>query len=702
MLRLDNEFLSRFNATDSALINQALQFSAPFKDQKRTRPMGIEVAEILLKLNVDLETLLAALLSEPLLKDQLDNVNIEDQFGSEVASLVKDINWLNTLNVYSPEMANQPNQAESLRRMLLSMTEDVRAVLIKLAYRVQRLKNLEKEKPNIRNFVARETLDIYAPIASRLGIGQLKWELEDRAFRILDPRAYQAIVNSLAEDRTQREHSIDSFIGLLRDTLVTEKINAEIFGRPKHIYSIWKKMLRKQLGIEELYDLLAVRIIVNDLASCYAVLGIVHSHWQYIPKEFDDYIANPKKNGYQSLHTVVFDAQGNRLEIQIRTQEMNEFAELGIAAHWRYKEAGKQNNIADECIASLRQSLSEKDSNEALLEDFRTELYTDRVFTLTPGGKLIDLIKGATPLDFAYAIHTEVGHRCRGAKVNHRIVPLTYALQSGDRVEILTINTGAPNHNWIDPNLGYLKTSRAVNKVKSWFRKQKQEQNVAAGKHILSVEIHRLGLTLPDMDELATHYKFSSQENLFAAIGRGEVTTRQLSGFLKIPGEEPEAQAFVSKHKPSNKQSAVIVHGVDNVLTSFAQCCNPVHGDDIIAFISQSKGIIIHRKNCVNLTQLSSKQQTRLLQANWGTPESLLTVPIVIQANDRQGLIADVTRILDQAKINIVNAQYHRKDDFSANLDLTLQISNTEQLSQILGKISQIPDILDARRKQNN
>jgi GTP pyrophosphokinase len=398
----------------------------------------------------------------------------------------------------------------------------------------------------------------------------------------------------------------------------------------------------------------------------------------------------------------VIDAQGNRLEIQIRTTEMNEFAELGIAAHWRYKEAGKQNSIADESIASLRQSLAEKDSNEALLEDFRTELFADRVFTLTPDGKLIDLIKGATPLDFAYAVHTEVGHRCRGAKVNHHIVPLTYTLQSGDRVEILTTNVGAPNHNWIDPNLDYLKTSRAIHKVKAWFRKQQQEQNVTAGKNILSVEVNRLGLTTPDHDEIATHFKFSSQENFLAAIGRGDVTTRQLSGFLQIPEEKPEVHEFVSKHKPSNKHSTVIVQGVDNVLTSFAQCCNPVHGDEIIAFISHTKGITIHRRACINLTQLSAKQQTRLLRANWGAPETLLTVPIVIQANDRQGLINDVTRILDQAKINILDALYQRRDDFSALLELTIQINSTDQLSQILGKINQIPDILDARRKLNN
>ena len=702
MLRTNNQFLSRFNDTESVLINKALQFSAPYKDQQTSRPKGFDVALILLKLNVDLETLLAALLSEPLLRDKLENADINEQFGPEVARLVKDVNWLNTLNVYTPEMAKQPNQTETLRRMLLSMTHDVRAVLIKLAYRSQRLKNLANEESKMHYFVARETLDIYAPIASRLGIGQLKWELEDRAFSFLDPRAYQAIVNSLAEDRKQREQCIANFTELLRESLTTEKIKAEVYGRPKHIYSIWKKMLQKQLGIDELYDLLAVRIIVNNLASCYAILGIVHGRWQYIPKEFDDYIANPKKNGYQSLHTVVIDADGNRIEIQIRTRDMHAFSELGIAAHWRYKEGGKKNQAADKCMASLRQSLTEKGSNEALLEDFRTEIFTDRVFTLTPGGKLIDLIKGATPLDFAYAIHTEVGHRCRGAKVNFRIVPLTYTLQSGDRVEILTANEGEPNHNWLDSNLGYLKTSRAVNKVKNWFRQQKQEHNEATGKQILAKEIHRLGLTTPDLDELAKHFTLPSPKKFLTAIGRGDITTQQLSGFFQIPTTELEAQPVVSKNKSSNQHSAVVVQGVNNVLTSFAQCCNPVHGDDIIGYISKIKGITIHRSTCQNLIQLTPKQQTRLIEANWGAQETFLAVPIVIRAFDRQGIINDVTRILDQAKINILDARYHRNNDSSALLDLTLQISSSEKLSQILAKISQIPDIYDAKRKQNS
>ncbi len=700
-MTLPSDFCSGFSEPDCEMINKALDIIAPFRDQKTVRPKGYDVASILLKFNVDLQTILAALLSEPLYRDQLDYDVTAQQFGAVVANLVKDVNWLNTLNVYTPEMTNQPNQAETLRRMLLSMTHDVRAVLIKLAFRLQRLKLLAKEDYDIRRFVARETLDIYSPIANRLGIGQLKWELEDMAFRYLDPQTYRHIAKSLAENRLQREECIDSFISLLHSTLSKEQIAAEIYGRPKHIYSIWKKMQRKRLGVDELYDLLAVRVVVNKIASCYAVLGIVHGQWQYIPKEFDDYIANPKENGYQSLHTVVLDPQGRRIEVQIRTREMHEFAELGVAAHWRYKEGGKQDGAADRSIASLRQLLEDKESNDTLLDDFRSELFTDRVYTLTPGGKLIDLIKGATPLDFAYAVHSEVGHRCRGAKVNGRIVPLTYALKSGEQVEILTAKDSKPNRNWIDPNLGYLKTSRAISKVKAWFRQQKQEQNEAAGKQILAREIQRLGSESPDLDELAKHFNYASPEKLLAAIGRGDITTQQLAGFLKIPdtSEISEPLKVITLSKPQQQKSTISVQGIDNVLTSIAQCCNPVPGDEIIGFISHSKGVTIHRRDCRNIEQLKPQQQMRLVEVNWGRQESKMAVPIVVHAYDRQGLLSDVTRILDHAKINILDARFHSNDDLSATLELVIQVINTAQLSQILGAISQLPNIYDVRRK---
>ncbi len=698
----ESQFYTGFSDSDCESIKKALKIIAPFRKQKSLRPKSYEVASILLKFNVDPVTIIAALLSEPLLRESLDYSELEAQFGVAVANLVKDINWLNTINIYTPEIANQPRQTEILRRMLLSMTRDVRAVLIKLAYRTQRLKNLPQEGYEMRHFVARETLDIYAPIANRLGIGQLKWELEDMAFRYLEPQVYLKIAKSLAENRKQREICIERFITLLKNTLAKESIRAEIYGRPKHIYSIWKKMQRKQLPIEELYDLLAVRVVVNKVSSCYAVLGIVHGNWQYIPKEFDDYIANPKENGYQSLHTVVLDDQGNRLEVQIRTQQMHEFAELGVAAHWRYKEGGKQDSVVDKSIASLRQLLDERGSNETLMEDFRNELFSDRVFVLTPAGKLIDLIKGATPLDFAYAIHTEVGHRCRGAKVDGRIVPLTYTLRSGEQVEILTVKEGEPNRNWIDPNLGYLKTPRSISKVKSWFRHQEQAQNELAGKQILNREVQKLGVDMPDFQELCKFFHVPGPEKLLIKIGRGDITTRQLAGALQIPSESSKVFTKTLKTKPC-QTSGISVNGVDNILTHFAHCCNPLPGDAIIGFISRAKGIVIHRKNCANIEKLDAGQQDRLIAVNWGRKEPTgLLVPVVIHAIDKQGLLNDVTRVLEQARINITEANFQSNEDLSATLDLMVQVENVGQLSDVLGKLTQLPNVYEARRKVCN
>jgi GTP pyrophosphokinase len=694
----NKQFFSGFSAPDIEQIERALAIVGLIPDDPHYhRPKGIDVAAILMDFNIDLKIILAAILSDPRLANLNPQPDITQQFGETVAALVKDVNWLNKLTVYSPKVTRQPNQAEILRRMLLSMTQDVRAVLIKLAYRVRRLRNLAKESYEVRHFISLETLDIYAPIANRLGIHQLKWELEDMAFRYLEPQAYLQIAKSLANSRAQRKNYIDGFIALLQKTLAEETIKAEVYGRPKHFYSIWKKMQRKQLDIEELYDLLAVRVTVDSLTNCYAVLGIVHGLWQYIPKEFDDYIANPKENGYQSLHTVLIDAQGNRIEVQIRTSDMHNFAELGVAAHWSYKEGGKHNAAIERSIASLRKLLEEKDNDEVLVEDFRNELFYDRVYVLTPAGKLIDLVRGSTPLDFAYAVHTEIGHRCRGAKINGRIIPLTYTLKSGDRVEILTAKTGGPNHNWIDPNLGYLKSSRAISKVKSWFKNQNQAQNIATGKAILDKEIQRLGLKTVNVDELAKHFKQSNTDALLEAISRSDINNRQLSAYFKIP--ELEAPSPKVKPKKPVAKSVVYVDGINNVLTTFAQCCNPVQDDDIIGYISHKKGITVHRKSCKNILTLGPDKQAQLIAVKWGEKRTSHSVPIVIQAFSAQNLLNEVTQILAQAKIYISNAALDTHPDFSAILNLTLQIENTHQLSQVLNKINHLPNIVDVKRK---
>jgi GTP pyrophosphokinase len=707
--QLNTQLFSELSEPDAAQIQQALEIVAQIpEDPSYFRPTGIQVATILMGFNIDLKTILAAILSDPRLTQLTPKPKINELFGDKVAALVEDVNWLNKLTVYTLEMTDQPNQTETLRRMLLSMTQDVRAVLIKLAYRVQRLKVLPRESYELRRFIAQETLDIYAPIANRMGIHQLKWELEDMAFRYLKPQSYRRIAKSLSDNRAQRENCINSFIELLHKNLAEQDIFAKISGRPKHIYSIWKKMHRKQLDIDELYDLLAVRVIVDNLAGCYAALGIVHSLWQTIPKEFDDYIANPKENGYQSLHTVIIDSAGNRIEVQIRTQQMHDFAELGVAAHWSYKEGGKHDTAIEKNIASLRKLLEEK-GDEMLSENFRSELFSDRVYVLTPAGKLIDLVKGSTPLDFAYAIHTEIGHRCRGAKVNGRIVPLTYLLKSGEQVKILTAKDGGPNHNWIDLNLGYLKTSAAISKVKSWFKNQQQTQNIATGKAILDKESQRLGLKSLHLPDLTKHFNQPDSDKLLEAIGRSDINHRQLASFFKVPELEPPvrlrsgqtglAAVHSISHKKTAADSVISVDGIDNIQTSLAHCCSPVQGNDIIGYISHKKGITIHRKDCDNILHLDPEKQTQLISVNWGEQKLSYVVPIVIEAFNAKNLLNDVTQILAETKIHISNAALNTHPDFSAQLNLTIQIENTDQLSQVLNKISQLPNIVDVKRK---
>lgn len=699
MLKIGNNesaFLSGFSKQQAQQIQNALQLTTPLRATTTDNNSGLEIVSILLQYNVDQETLLAALLSDPSLKHQLASDVIETEFGPTVAELIKDVTWLNTQQVYSQQMSAQPEQTETLRRMLLSMTHDVRAVLIKLAIRILTLRNSTANDTEFRRFLAQETLDIYAPIANRLGIAQLKWELEDFSFRYIHPKAYKDIAQSLAAKRQYRENCINAFIAILQKVMGKQGIKAEIAGRPKHLYSIWKKMQRKQLGIEELYDLLAVRVIVDQVPACYAVLGIVHGEWQYIPKEFDDYIANPKENGYQSLHTVILDENGNRIEVQIRTREMHDFAELGVAAHWRYKEGSKYNQSSEKSISSLRRLLEDKDNHDGdnLIESFRSELYYDRVYTLTPAGNLVDLIKGSTPLDFAYAIHTQVGHRCRGAKVNGRIVPLTYELQSGERVEILMTKEGGPNPNWINPSLGYAKSPRTINKVKAWFKKQHYEFNQNTGKQILDSECQRLGLEEAPISPLVRHFKFNNAESLYAAIGCGDINTKQIATFLQPPVIKPK------KGKPASGSlnSNITVDGLDNIATSFAQCCKPQPGDNIIGFISLSKGITVHTKDCANIKQLDPLQQQKLIDVSWGNQSPNMCISITVTAVNKQGLLNEVMQIVNAMKIDILNARFDITEEMTALLKLDISIKDYTQLSQLLGKIGQLPNVIEVKK----
>lgn len=700
--KLLRELTSGFSKKDAKQIEKAC--TTPIENTKPIiRPKGSEVALILHGLGVDATTLVAALLSDPRLRNQLDEKTIEEHYGKTVANLVNNVNWLNTFNVYSPEFTSKPDQAETLRRMLLAMVDDVRAVLIKLAFRVQRLRILPHEDYEVRLTIAQETLDIYSPLANRLGIGQLKWELEDLAFRYLEPQLYKKISKSLTESRAEREAYLVNFISELSSEFDKHGIHAEIHGRPKHIYSIRKKMQRKKVDFVEVYDLRAVRVIVDKVTTCYTALGLVHGRWQYVPHEFDDYIANPKPNGYQSLHTVIVGPDSAMVEIQIRTQNMHHFAELGVAAHWRYKESGNQDTATEKTIASIRRLLENKDDNNSLLDDFRTELYSDRIFVLTPKGELKDMLKGSTPLDFAYAVHTEVGHRCRGAKINGRIVPLTYELQSGEQIEILTAKESSPSRNWLEPHPGYLKTSHARSKVRHWFREQDHEKNARDGKAILEKERHRLNIKEIDSENLLKHFHLTNFDDLLIRIGRAEISINQLIVALN-PKEKYDHFLNIQaskKTRAQTRQDDVTVQGVGNLLTSFAQCCKPLPGDLIIGYITVGKGIAIHRQDCTNVRQMTQDKQNRLVDVSWGYSPQAYPINISVRAFDRQDLLRDITQILSNEHVNILEAGTHSNiQDQTVNMTMILEIKDTTQLSQIIAKINQLRNVLEVQRRQ--
>lgn len=699
------KFSAGFNQEDAGKIEVALRFAEEARDQDAlTRPRGIDVAHTLQALRVDAQTLQAALLSDPWLRETNQEAVIESYFGEVVAKLVRGVNWMNTFNDFYREI-HEPAQAELLRRMLLAVVDDVRAVLIKLAYRLQRLRMLKLEEESFRYKIARETLDIFAPLANRLGLGQLKWELEDLAFRYLEPVEYKNLAKSLDANRAERERYIHDFIHQLDEGLRENGVQAKVYGRPKHLYSIWKKMKRKHLSLDDLYDLLAVRVMVDKLSDCYAVLGVAHSLWLHIPKEFDDYIANPKDNGYQSLHTVVVGPEGKPVEIQIRTKEMHAFAEFGVAAHWRYKEGGKQDEALDRSISSLRRLLESKEDDRELLDDFRSELFADQIFVLTPMGQVVRLKKGATPVDFAYAIHTEVGHRCRGAKVNGRIVPLTYQLASAEKVEILTGKQGVPSLGWLDPHMGYVATSHARGKIRQWFKQQDHEKHLRSGKSILERERHKLGMASlkePEMEDLVRHYHLPRVDDLYLAIGRGDITAAQLASTLKVPGFQPKPVQPTPKPEPATAANPdqVTVQGIRNMMMHYAHCCNPTPGTPIVGYVTIGHGVAIHAQDCANVIQLPSHKQGRLIDVTWGQEQESFPVEIEVNAIDRKGLLKDVAQVLSQEHINILSSNTHTNPkNQSVTMDITIEIEDLGQLSQALDKIGEIHNVLRARRK---
>jgi len=620
---------------------------------------------------------------------------------AEGAASMLQIQALRSKNVSGTRSNERALQLEALRKMFLSMAQDVRVVLIKLADQVQWLRELaSKEDADAREDIARETLELFSPLANRLGVWQLKWELEDLAFRCLEPETYRSLARQLDEKRKDRESYIGEVIRVLREELQEAGIEAEVSGRPKHIYSIWRKMQKKGVGLNDLFDVRAVRVMVGDVKDCYTALGIVHNLWTPIPREFDDYIARPKANDYRSLHTAVVGPDSKVLEVQVRTHEMHQHAELGVAAHWRYKEAVKGDRALDEKISWLRNVLEWKDEladASELAEYFKTDLFHDMVYVVTPQGRVVDLPRGSTPVDFAYHLHSELGHRCRGAKVNGQIVPLTFTLSNGQRVEIIAAKEGGPSRDWLNPALGYLKSNRARAKVRQWFNNRQLDEAMVHGRAALDKDLQRLGKTGQNLEELASRLEFAGVNELFAALGRGEVTPRRLQS--AVLGEEV-AEETPPGHPASRPAavapSGILIVGVDKLLTVLARCCKPAPPDRIVGFVTKGRGVTVHRVDCPNVARLP---QERLITADWGkTGASKFPVDIEVIAGSHPALMRDILDIFTREKVRVlVSASFSQ--DLNAKMAFTLEVEGLAQLTRLLAAVRDISGVESARRK---
>ncbi len=681
-------------------LGQALDLAATTTPADKSLPHSIDVARRVAEMGSDRDTVVAALLSAPGLRKRVDNGEIEKVFGPRITQLVRGVHQLQSLKD-GAQRIDSPEQAEKLRRLLMAIISDVRVMLIRLCYRVEHLRRIRHGDYEQRRWIAQETLDIYAPLANRLGMGLLKWELEDLAFRALEPQVYKRIASLLEEKRSEREAYIKKFIGRLESLLGEQQIRASVEGRVKHIVSIWRKMQRKNLEFHELFDVRAVRILVDSVADCYAVLGVVHTTWQHIPKEFDDYIANPKENGYQSLHTAVVADEGKIVEVQIRTFEMHEDSELGVASHWRYKEGARLDKRMEASIAQMRDLLqgSAEEVSDAMSE-IASDSSSDRVYVFTPKGQVIDIPQGGTPLDFAYSIHSEVGHRCRGAKVNGRIVNLTTVLQTGDEVEILTTRESRPSRDWMNKNLGFIKSAGTRSKVRNWFNHQDFEQNLLDGKAIYDRLLSKYSIQDAKLKELVAHFKRKDGDQFFVDIGRGQITSAQILGFLQ---SEPEQDPFKKVKKESKtlaSKDEVSIHGVGNLMTQFGRCCKPVPGDEIIGFITVNSGITIHKRDCSNILALPEAKRQRLIEVEWGQgADSVYPVEISMTAYQRTGLMQDVSTILANLKVNLldINSTTNQAEQM-VYTRLTIEIHSVDDLVAIIDKLSQLPNVQDVRR----
>ena len=676
---------------------------------------ALGAATILIDMNMDVETIAATILHA--VPEYMGDwrATLETRFGANIAGLVEGISRMEQIQEFSeieglqdPDRKNgdHAQQIESLRKMLLAMVQDIRVVLIKLAERTQTLRRLSGASPAQQKQIAQESQGIFAPLANRLGVWQIKWELEDLSLRYLEPQLYKEVAKMLDERRVDREQYIIDIVTQLKHELSQAGIKGEVSGRPKHIYSIIKKMTSKHLDFSEVYDVRAVRILVDDIKDCYAVLGLIHNLWQPIPGEFDDYIARPKSNNYRSLHTAVSGPRGLALEVQIRTFEMHQHSELGVAAHWRYKEGGKSDAKFDEKIVWLRQILAWKDEvsdSGDLLEQFKSELFQDKVYVLTPQGKVIDLPKGATPIDFAYTLHTDLGHRTRGAKVNGSIVPLNTKLQNGQRVEILTSKHGSPSRDWLNTTLGFLQSPSARAKVRHWFKYQHFEENVAVGRAKLDRELHRAGVGAVNQEKIAQKLQFQKLEDFLAAIGRGDVSEHQVALAIQeeaAPRPTETALPLTPRRITAlQSQTGVVIEGVGNLQTSSAKCCKPMPPDAIVGYLTCDHGVTIHRRVCAFIARLPEARCNRLLSAQWSNYQHVSTdVDIEVEAHDRQGLLRDISDLFVREKVNATKANTMSRSNL-ALMQFSIEISDLEQLSRLLALIQQVPNVIAARRR---
>jgi GTP pyrophosphokinase len=684
--------------------------------------VGQEMVEILCQLNMDDATLQAALVFPYCEQHALSEDDIYEEFGGEIRDLIVGVRRMDAIKSLHARKVKGSGFAEksdeqhidSIRRMLLAMVEDVRAVVIKMAERICALQQVKKADEETRVMVARECASIYAPLANRLGIGQLKWELEDLAFRYLHPITYKQIAHQLDGKRRERAEYIETIVGDLQGLLDSEEIRAEVYGRPKHIFSIWKKMQKKRLTFEQLFDIRAVRIIAERLQDCYAALGTVHASYKHLPNEFDDYIATPKPNGYQSIHTVIVGPGGKSVEIQIRTQKMHQDAELGVAAHWKYKEGstGKQSGY-DERINWLRRILAwqeEVAESGDLVEELRSQVFDDRVYVFTPKGDVIDLPQGATPLDFAYYIHSNVGHRCIGAKVNGRIVPFTYLLQSGDQIEVLTGKEPNPSRDWMHPGLGYVHSSRARATIHSFFKKQDRDKNLAAGKELLERELQRAHLPAKVPNEAFEKFNLQTLDDLYTAVGAGDVRVMQVINFIhhlqEPPAPEPEISPKVKTRKTaagSGKKDAVVVQGVGHLMSQLANCCKPVPGEAILGYITQGRGVSVHKESCDQLQHLLSQHPERQIEVNWSQELKVgFETGIDIFCHDRTGLLRDITTVLANENVPLLGVNsLSDKNRQTALITISIEVHDLDTVSKVLTRLRQLKGVTDAKRKQS-